>query len=113
MKPTARFEGLEEVEAQARLARVGPNVLKAPATRGIAQILRGTLHEPMFLFLLAAAVLYLLVGDLGEGLFLVGGALVSVGLVVVQEMRSERALISRHCTWNCPLARREPWRSPR
>lgn len=92
MNSAARFEGLDEVEAQARLARVGPNVLKAPATRGIAQILRGTLHEPMFLFLLAAAVLYLLVGDLGEGLFLVGGALVSVGLVVVQEMRSERAL---------------------
>ncbi len=89
---TARLEGLDEAEAQARLARVGPNILAAPVSRGLVQILGGTLREPMFLFLLAAASLYLLVGDLGEGVFLLGGAIVSVGLVVVQEMRSEHAL---------------------
>ena len=56
------------------------------------QIARGTLREPMFLFLLVAASLYLVVGNLGEGLFLLGAAVVSIGLVVIQEARSQRAL---------------------
>lgn len=50
------------------------------------------LREPMFALLIFAAGLYLVFGGLGEGLFLAGGAAVSIGLVVLQETRSERAL---------------------
>ena len=46
----------------------------------------------MFLLLLLAAALYLVFGDLAEGIFLAAGATLSFGLVVVQEARSERAL---------------------
>jgi Ca2+-transporting ATPase len=46
----------------------------------------------MFLLLLAAAALYLIFGDPAEGIFLSAGALLSFGLVIVQEARSERAL---------------------
>ena len=46
----------------------------------------------MFLLLLVAAAIYLLLGDLGEGLLLGGFALLSVGLVVFQQRRSARAL---------------------
>jgi Ca2+-transporting ATPase len=46
----------------------------------------------MFLLLVAAALLYLLVGDLAEGIFLSAGALLSISLVIFQEARSERAL---------------------
>ena len=46
----------------------------------------------MFLALVAAAALYLVVGDLAEGLFMVAGAVLALGLVIVQEARSERAL---------------------
>lgn len=60
--------------------------------RGIGRIARETLREPMFLLLLAAAALYLLFGDLAEGLFLSAGAMLSFGLVIFQEARSERAL---------------------
>ena len=42
--------------------------------------------------LLAAAFLYWLLGDVAEGMLLVGGALLSIGLVIVQESRNERAL---------------------
>ena len=42
--------------------------------------------------LLAAAGLYLLLGDLQQGLLLAGCALLSLGLVVQQESRSERVL---------------------
>jgi Ca2+-transporting ATPase len=85
-------EGLDDAEAEARLARYGPNVLQRSSRRNAGAIVRETLREPMFLFLLVAAGLYLVVGDLREGAFLLAGAIVSLGLVVLQEARSERAL---------------------
>ncbi len=84
--------GISPREAGALLEIHGPNVLQAIKSRSLAEVLVRTLREPMFLFLLSAAGLYLVVGDLGEGLFLLGGAAVSVGLVVFQDVRSERAL---------------------
>jgi P-type Ca2+ transporter type 2C len=88
----AALSGLSASEAEALLKVHGPNVLREIKSRGLIEIAIGTLREPMFIFLLAAAALYLVVGDLGEGLFLLGGAAVSVGLVVFQDARSERAL---------------------
>ncbi|WP_315975015.1 cation-translocating P-type ATPase [Microvirga yunnanensis] len=88
----ARSSGLDEAEAQRRLAHYGPNAVQAKRSRGILDIVRGILREPMFLLLLVAAGLYLVLGDIGEGLFMVAGAVVTIGLVVVQEARSERAL---------------------
>ncbi|MEQ1782714.1 MAG: cation-translocating P-type ATPase [Hyphomonadaceae bacterium] len=84
--------GLSEVEAEALLNAHGPNTLREAKSRSLLTVALGTLREPMFIFLLVAASLYLLVGDLGEGLFLVGGAAISVALVVFQDARSERAL---------------------
>ncbi|PZO47157.1 MAG: ATPase, partial [Alphaproteobacteria bacterium] len=86
------LSGLKPAEAEALLKVHGPNVLREIKSRGFLEVVLGTLREPMFIFLLAAAGLYLVVGDLGEGLFLLGGAAVSVGLVVFQDARSERAL---------------------
>jgi Ca2+-transporting ATPase len=88
----APLTGLSVVEAEALLKTHGPNTLKTVKARSLLKIALGTLREPMFIFLLVAASLYLVVGDLGEGLFLLGGAAVSVGLVVFQDARSERAL---------------------
>uniref|UniRef100_B0SYG6 ATPase, P-type (Transporting), HAD superfamily, subfamily IC n=1 Tax=Caulobacter sp. (strain K31) TaxID=366602 RepID=B0SYG6_CAUSK len=86
------LRGLDEAEAAERLAAVGPNELPHARGRTVFHIIGETLREPMFLLLVGAAVLYLALGDLGEGLFLTAGALASVGLVVMQEARSERAL---------------------
>ena len=87
-----RLTGLDEVEAQHRLAQHGPNAVQEKRSRSVVDIVRGILREPMFLLLLAAAGLYLVLGDIGEGLFMVAGAVVTIGLVVLQEARSERAL---------------------
>ena len=88
----AAHDGLSAAQAAAQLARHGANVLREVKSRSAFEIALGTLHEPMFIFLLMASALYLVVGDLGEGLFLLGGAGVSVGLVVFQDVRSENAL---------------------
>ena len=42
--------------------------------------------------MMGAALLYLVLGDLAEGLFLVAAAGVAMGLAIFQESRSERAL---------------------
>ncbi len=91
MTPSS-LQGLTSQEAARRLAEYGPNAPPEAPPLGILQIALRTLKEPMFFLLAAAATLYLFVGDLGEGLFMVAGAGASISLVVVQELRSERAL---------------------
>ena len=84
--------GLSPAEASERLRRFGPNSSPDDGGHGLRHVLAGVAAEPMFLLLLAAAVLYLAIGDLAEGLLLAFFALVSVGLVVLQQYRGERAL---------------------
>jgi Ca2+-transporting ATPase len=87
-----RLTGLTTEEASQRLAAVGPNEMPTGGGRTLAQIVSETMREPMFLLLIGAAVLYLFLGDLAEGLFLVAGAAAAIGLVIFQEARSERSL---------------------
>lgn len=84
--------GLTTQEAAERLRAVGPNEIPSGGGRSLWRIVLETMREPMFLLLVGAAVLYLFLGSLGEGLFLVAGAAASIGLVIFQEARSERAL---------------------
>ena len=84
--------GLSENEASRRFLEFGPNTLGPQKPRSLMRIVRETLREPMFLLLLAAAALYLIFGDLAEGIFLAVGAMLSFGLVIIQEARSEQAL---------------------
>lgn len=86
--------GLTATEAAARLRRFGPNALADPDHRNLPRLVVEVLREPMFLMLVVAAGLYLLLGDLGEGLLLGGFAVVNLGLVAGQEWRTERVLES-------------------
>ena len=90
--PTPVPSGLSEAEAAERLRRFGPNRLPEPARKHVAGLLLEVLREPMFLLLVLAAGLYLVLGDPAEGALLLAFAGLSVGLVVVQSYRSERAL---------------------
>lgn len=83
---------LDAAEARRRLARDGPNALPEPPWRGPWWVLGEVLREPMFLLLVVAALVYAAIGDLAEGALLGAFALMTVGLTVVQELRSERAL---------------------
>ena len=81
--PATAPRGLSEAQARERLARWGPNVLEDRERQGLAQSLRVVATEPMFLLLLLAAAVYLVLGDLGEGMLLSAFALLTVGLVVL------------------------------
>jgi len=84
--------GLSGAEAAERLRRDGPNELPQDGRRGLLRIVLEAVREPMLQLLLVAAGLYLLLGDLTEGLVLLGFAVLNVLLVVVQENRTERTL---------------------
>ena len=87
-----RPSGLTEEEAARRLAREGPNELPASKRRGPFRIALEVVKEPMFLLLIACGSLYLLLGDVGEALLLLGFVFVIVGITFVQERKTERAL---------------------
>ncbi|OAI22338.1 ATPase [Methylosinus sp. R-45379] len=90
--PASDFAPLSEREAAGRLAHFGPNELEQPAQRSWLLIAFAALREPMFALLIVAALLYLALGDIHEGLLLTAGAFLSIGLVVAQETRNENAL---------------------
>ena len=84
--------GLTAAEAARRLAEDGPNALPGGERRTLVSIALETMREPMFLLLLAAGTLYLVFGDLQEGLTLFGFVLVTLALTLFQEGRTERAI---------------------
>jgi len=88
----AHERGLSAAEASRRLAADGPNALPGDAGRRWYHIVRETVRDPMFSLLLAAAGLYLLLGDLQESLSLALMVLVVIGLTLYQEGRTERAI---------------------
>ena len=68
--------GLSPTEADRRLAKDGPNELP----------------EPMLLLLLAAGGIYLLLGDLNDAMILMAFVALTIGIAIVQEVRTERAI---------------------
>jgi Ca2+-transporting ATPase len=84
--------GLSEADAQARLQHEGPNELPAQKTRSLWTIGLEVAREPMFLMLVAAGGLYLLMGEPGDALMLLGFVFVVMAITIIQERRTERAL---------------------
>ena len=84
--------GLNAAEIKERFVAFGPNELPETERRSFLRTMGGVFAEPMFLLLAAAAAIYLIIGDLVEGVVLAGFAALSIFLVVIQERRSEKAL---------------------
>jgi P-type Ca2+ transporter type 2C len=90
--PPSKVECLSSAAAAARLAADGPNELPRAGRRRVWRIALEVLREPMLALLLAGGIAYLLLGDLGEALILLGFATFSVGITVIQEARTENVL---------------------
>ncbi len=89
--PTAS-NGLSSAEASERLHRAGPNALPGDGPRSLLHITRNVLIEPMFLLLLAAAGIYILLGETREAIALSTSLLVVIAITILQERRTEHAL---------------------
>ena len=84
--------GLTAVQAAQRLVEDGPNALPGWHGRSLLSIAAETVREPMILLLLAAGTLYMVLGDLQEGLTLFCFVLITVALTLYQEGKTERAI---------------------
>ncbi|MEI7785824.1 MAG: HAD-IC family P-type ATPase, partial [Betaproteobacteria bacterium] len=88
----AQPSGLSQQEAEQRLASDGPNEIEPSRRRSLVRRIGGLLAEPMFALLLAAVLIYLALGDLGEGLTLALFVLAVLGLTLYQEGRADQSI---------------------
>ncbi len=86
------LECLSSDEAARRFSTDGPNELPDQGPRSLAGIAREVLTEPMFLLLIAAASIYVMLGDVREATILAASIVVVVGITVLQERCTEQAL---------------------
>lgn len=89
---SGKFKGLTEAEASAKLRIEGYNELPSSKPKNIFLIALGVIKEPMFLLLVACGALYLVLGDIKEGIMLLGFVFVVMGIEFYQEKKTEKAL---------------------
>jgi len=87
-----KYQGLNPKDVAARLISEGYNELPSSKPKGVWQIAMGVIKEPMFLLLVACGSLYLILGDIQEGLMLLGFVFVVMGIEFYQEKKTEKAL---------------------
>jgi len=86
------IRGLSSTEAEQRLHQEGLNELPTGKRRSSQTILLEVVREPMFVLLVACGTIYLFMGESADAAMLLGFVLVIIGITVVQERRTERAL---------------------
>lgn len=96
LTPPPQIDGLSSADAAQRLRDNGSNSLPNDQRRTLRRILGEALREPMFLLLLAAGVIYLLLGDPIEGATLFGAVLLTLAMTLYQEGKTERAIAALH-----------------
>lgn len=84
--------GLTAAEVVRRRAAVGRNTLPRAERRGALRRLLGVVREPMIVLLVAATAIYIAFGDTAEAIALGASLLVIIGITLLQERRTERAL---------------------
>jgi Ca2+-transporting ATPase len=95
MKPdfqTENIKGITRNEAAEKLEKEGYNELPSSKPKTIFKIALGVVKEPMFLLLVACGTLYLILGDIQEGLMLLSFVFVVMGIEFYQEKKTEKAL---------------------
>jgi Ca2+-transporting ATPase len=86
------YSGLTSQQAQDKLKTEGYNELPSSKPQSIFQIALGVVKEPMFVLLVACGSLYLLLGDIQEGLMLMSFVVFVMAIEFYQEKKTEKAL---------------------
>jgi Ca2+-transporting ATPase len=87
-----KIPGLTAEEADKKLVSEGYNELPSSKSGNFITIAIGVVKEPMFLLLVACGVLYMVLGDLQEGIMLLSFVFVIMGIEFYQEKKTEKAL---------------------
>ena len=87
-----KISGLSADEVERKQMTEGFNELPSSKSRNFISIAIGVVKEPMFLLLVACGTLYMILGDVQEGLMLLGFVFVIMGIEFYQEKKTEKAL---------------------
>jgi len=87
-----KYKGLTTNQAKEKLRTEGYNKLPSSKPKNLFSIALGVVKEPMFILLVACGTLYLVLGDMQEGLMLLGLVFVIMGIEFFQEKKTEKAL---------------------
>ena len=87
-----KISGLTNEQVKEKLIIEGYNELPSSKPKSLWHIGVGVIKEPMFLLLVACGGLYLFLGDIQEGIMLMGFVLVIMGIEFYQEKKTEKAL---------------------
>ena len=86
------MHGLSKYEAEQLLEKFGYNELPNAKPKNLLRIALEVIKEPMFLLLLACASIYLLVGDLTEGVIMFFSIVLIISITFYQYRKTEKAL---------------------
>ncbi len=86
------LKGLTETELKDSRKKFGYNQEETPQKPTWFNLVTDILKEPMLILLIAVAVLYIVVGDYGEALFMLGAIVAVSGISFYQDNRSKKAL---------------------
>ena len=86
------IRGLTQQQAAARFGAEGPNELPSARPRSFLAIAWEVLREPMILLLVAAGVIYLILGEPRDSLVLLISIFAILGIDLYQQNKTERAL---------------------
>ena len=88
----ANLNGLTSALATEKIASEGLNMLPSSKPKSFFSIALGVVKEPMFILLVACGSLYLVLGDLKEGIMLLCFVFVIMGIEFFQQKKTEKAL---------------------
>ncbi|MCC7445673.1 MAG: cation-translocating P-type ATPase [Saprospiraceae bacterium] len=86
------FIGLTEDELKISRSQFGYNQMENSKKNTWLLMLLGILKEPMLLLLIAVAVIYIIVGNYSEAVFMLGAIIAVTGISFYQDNRSKKAL---------------------
>ena len=84
--------GLTSARVAEKIRLEGLNSLPSSKPKNLFTLALGVIKEPMFILLVACGSLYLVLGQLQEGLMLLGFVFVIMGIEFFQEKKTEKAL---------------------
>src|ERR1035437_8890843 len=87
-----KYKGLTTNQVKEKLRTEGYNSLPSSKPKNFLSIVVGVVKEPMFILLVACGSLYLVLGELQEGLMLLGFVFVIMGIEFFQQKKTEKAL---------------------
>ncbi len=89
---TEKYTGLTDEQAKEKLKKEGHNSLRSSKPKNFIYIAISVVKEPMFILLVACGTLYMFMGNINEGLMLLGFVFVIMGIEIYQEKKTEKAL---------------------